>query len=51
VEANVTLSDEASDKLLFLYGCADAALEIALVEHCDFAIVNWWVLQQVSEVR
>jgi hypothetical protein len=28
-----TLTDEASDELLLLYGCADAALEVAFVEH------------------
>ena len=32
-EANVTLTDEASYELLLLYGCADAALQVALVEH------------------
>jgi hypothetical protein len=31
--ADGTLTDEASDELLLLYGCADAALEIAFVKH------------------
>jgi hypothetical protein len=31
--ADGTLTDEASDKLLLLDGCADAALEVAIVEH------------------
>jgi hypothetical protein len=29
------LADEASHELLLLYGCADAALKIAFVEHGD----------------
>lgn len=32
-EADGTLTDEASDELLLLDGGADAALEVALVEH------------------
>jgi hypothetical protein len=40
VKANRTLSDEASDELLFLYGRADTALEIALVEHIGHAFVS-----------
>ena len=32
-EADGTLTDEASHELLLLYGCADAALEVAFVEH------------------
>ena len=40
VEANRTLSDEASNKLLLLYGRADTALEIALVEHGKIIVVG-----------
>jgi hypothetical protein len=29
------LTDEASHELLLLYGCADAALEVAFMEHGD----------------
>jgi hypothetical protein len=40
VEANRTLSDEASNKLLLLYGRTDAALEITLVEHSEFTVIS-----------
>jgi hypothetical protein len=40
VEANRTLSDEAGDELLLLYGRTDTALEIALVEHIEVAFVG-----------
>ena len=33
LEADVTLTDEASHELLLLDRCADAALEVAFVEH------------------
>lgn len=39
-KANHTLSDEAGNKLLLLYGRADTALEIAWVEHGDFAVIS-----------
>jgi hypothetical protein len=38
MEANRTFTNEASDELLLLYGRADAALEIALVEHIEMAL-------------
>jgi hypothetical protein len=34
-EADGTLTDKASHELLLLYSCADAALEVAFVEHAD----------------
>jgi hypothetical protein len=40
VEANRTLSDEAGDELLLLYGRTDTALEIALVKHSEVGIVG-----------
>jgi len=47
--ADGTLTDEASDKLLLLDGCADTALEVAFVEHDS----RWWwglsVCYSVSE--
>lgn len=39
-KANRTLSDEASNELLLLYGRADTALEIALVEHSEFTVIS-----------
>lgn len=51
-KANRTLSDEASNELLLLYGRADTALEIALVEHSEFTVISGYCnkILYVSEV-
>lgn len=44
-----TLSDEAGNELLLLYGSADATLEVALVEHCDWVqVVSMCDISKVS---